>query len=208
MANGAIKALFLDVGGVMLTNGWDRTMRKRAAEQFALDYEAMDERHHLTFDSYEEGKISLDQYLAYAVFYEKRGFTSADFKQFMFDQSQPFPAMLDLLRTVKARNQLKLAVVSNEGRELTTYRVQKFQLGLFIDFFVSSCFVHYRKPDPDIFHLALDLIQIAPEEIVYIDDRALFVEVASSLGMQGLHHTDADTTRQALVAWGLTVTDS
>jgi len=207
MAESSIKALFLDVGGVMLTNGWDRTMRKRAAEQFALDYAEMDERHHLTFDSYEEGKLSLDEYLRYTVFYEKRSFTPDDFQQFMFAQSQPFPAMLELMQTVKARNKLKLAVVSNEGRELTTYRVQKFQLGAFVDFFVSSCFVHYRKPDADIFRLALDLVQIPPTEIVYIDDRALFVEVASSLGMHGLHHTDVETTRQALAAWGLTVTD-
>ncbi|CAN5797560.1 HAD family phosphatase [soil metagenome] len=206
MVGSSIKALLLDVGGVMLTNGWDHTMRKRAAEQFTLDYTEMDERHRLTFDSYEEGKLSLDEYLQHTVFYEKRSFTPADFKQFMFDQSQPFPAMLELMQTVKARNKLKLAVVSNEGRELTTYRVQKFQLGTFIDFFVSSCFVHLRKPDPDIFRLALDLIQMPAAEIVYIDDRALFVDIANSLGMHGLHHTDVATTRQALAEWGLTVT--
>lgn len=207
MAASSIKALFLDVGGVMLTNGWDRTMRSAAAEQFDLDYAAMDERHHLTFDSYEEGKLSLDEYLRHMVFYEKRSFTPDDFKQFMFAQSQPFPEMLALMQTVKRRNKLKLAVVSNEGRELTTYRVQKFQLGTFIDFFVSSCFVHLRKPDADIFRLALDLVQIPPAEILYIDDRALFVEIACGLGMHGLHHTDVDTTRQALADWGLAVTE-
>ncbi len=207
MTGSSIKALFLDVGGVMLTNGWDHGMRERATEKFGLDYAALDERHRLTFDSYEEGKLSLDEYLQYTIFYEKRSFTPDDFKAFMFAQSQPFPAMLELVQTVKARNKLKLAVVSNEGRELTVYRVQKFQLGTFIDFFVSSCFVHYRKPDADIFRLALDLVQIPPAEIVYIDDRALFVEVASSLGMHGLHHTDVETTRQALATWGLTVTD-
>ncbi len=37
VAEGPIIALFLDVGGVLLTNGWDRSMRARAAERFALD---------------------------------------------------------------------------------------------------------------------------------------------------------------------------
>src|SRR5512136_3248390 len=114
-----VSALFLDVGGVLLTNGWDRSMRERAAETFKLDYEEMDERHHLTFDTYEEGKLSLDEYMERVVFYEKRPFSKREFKDFMFAQSQPFPQVIDLLQGIKARYGLKVAAVSNEGRELT-----------------------------------------------------------------------------------------
>ena len=203
MSTRTIKALFLDIGGVLLTNGWDRSMRKRAAETFALDHAEMDERHHLTFDTYEEGKLSLDEYLQRVVFYERRPFTPDDFKQFMFAQSQPYPEMIELVKTLKARYNLKIATVSNEGRELTLYRLHHFGLTEFVDFFVSSCFVHYRKPDADIYRIALDIGQIEPDAIVYVDDRPLFVDIANSLGMHGLHHKDYATTKQAMTGWGL-----
>jgi putative hydrolase of the HAD superfamily len=126
-----ITALFLDIGGVLLTNGWDRNMRKDAAATFGLDYEEMNERHHLTFDTYEEGKLSLDEYLRRVVFYEKRPFSLEEFRAFMFAQSQPYPDMIALVQDLKSRHRLKVAAVSNEGRELTIHRIRKFELGTF-----------------------------------------------------------------------------
>jgi putative hydrolase of the HAD superfamily len=198
-----IKALFTDVGGVMLTNGWDGGARKRAATQFDLDLAEMDHRHHLTFDTFEIGKLSLDVYLDRIVFYEPRSFSKDDFKAFMFAQSRPYPEMIELVRETKARNGLKLAVVSNEGRELTEYRIRKFGLIDFVDFFVSSCFVHFRKPDTDIFRMAIDLAQTSPEETVYLDDRPLFVEVACKMGLKSIHHVSYEETRRALAELGL-----
>ena len=193
-----ITDLFLDIGGVLLTNGWDDDIQKRTADKFGLDYEEMHERHHLTFDTYEEGKLSLDEYLNRIVFYQERSFTKEAFKAFMYAQSQPFPEMIELMRGLKAKYGLEIAAVSNEGRELTVYRVQQFKLGTFIDFFVSSCFVHYRKPDEDIYRIALDIAQVRPEQVVYIDDRAMFVEVAQGLGIKGILHSGYATTRTAL----------
>ncbi len=200
-----INTLFLDIGGVLLTNGWDRNGRAQAAEKFHLDKEELNERHHLTFDTYEEGKLSLDEYLDRVVFYQERSFTRQDFKSFMFDQSQPFPEMIDLVGGLKTRYRLKVAAVSNEGRELTMYRVQQFRLGAVIDFFVSSCFVHYRKPDADIYRIALDIAQARPDRVVYIDDRALFIEVARSLGLKGVIHSAYESTRTALEGFGLSL---
>jgi putative hydrolase of the HAD superfamily len=198
-----IKALFTDVGGVILTNGWDGGARKRAAEQFHLDLAEVDQRHHLTFDTYEIGKLSLDDYLDRIVFYEPRSFSREDFKTFVFAQSKPFPEMIDLIRRTKARNSLKLAVVSNEGRELTEYRIRQFGLADFVDFFVSSCFVHFRKPDTDIFRMAIDMAQTPPEQTVYLDDRPLFVEVARTMGLQAIHHTTYEETSRAFAELGL-----
>ncbi len=203
--SGSITTLFLDVGGVLLTNGWDRSMRRRAAEIFKLDYAEMDERHHLTFDTYEQGKLSLETYLNRVVFYEERTFTREEFKEFMFDQSKPFPEMIDLICSLKGRYKLRLAAVSNEGRELTQYRVKKFGLTKFIDFFVSSCFVHVRKPDEDIYRIALDLSDASPDEVLYVDDRAMFVEVAEGLGFKGLHHKGYEQTRASLAGYGLAI---
>jgi len=202
-ASAQITALFLDIGGVLLTNGWDRHMRQEAAERFNLDYAEMDERHHLTFGTYEEGKLTLDEYLDRIIFYQKQPFTREAFKEFMFAQSQPHPAMIRLIRDLKTRFGLRAGVVSNEGRELTVYRIQKFELTNFIDFFVSSCFVHYRKPDPDIYRIALDIAQVPPARVAYIEDRPMFVEIAQSLGIRGILHQGFESTRAALAALGL-----
>jgi putative hydrolase of the HAD superfamily len=112
------------------------------------------------------------------IFYQERPFSLEEFRAYMFEQSQPYQEMIDLVCGLKAHYNLKIAAVSNEGRELTIYRIQKFELGKFIDFFVSSCFVHYRKPDADIFRIALDIAQVPPAEVVYIEDRLMFVEIA------------------------------
>lgn len=200
-----VRALLLDAGGVLLTNGWDRSSRKEAASAFGFDYADMDERHHLTYDTYESGKINLDTYLDRVVFFEKRGFTKDQFRAFMFAQSQPHPEMIGYCKTLKSAHGLKVGVVSNEGRELMEYRIGHFNLGEFVDFFLCSSFVHLRKPDEDIYKLALDMVQIRAEHCAYVDDRPLFVEVAGRLGMRAIHHKGLDSTRQALEAFGLTL---
>jgi putative hydrolase of the HAD superfamily len=137
------------------------------------------------------------------VFYEPRSFTREEYKAFAFAQSQPYPDMLDLVRRVKALNKLKVGVVSNEGRELNEYRIRKFSLTEFVDFFVTSCYVGMRKPDPDIYRLAIDLAQAPPNQIAYLDDRALLVEAGSRMGLRAIHHTSVEKTREALAALGL-----
>ena len=201
----SVTTLFLDIGGVLLTNGWDHTIRARAAGKFGLDYEEMNERHHLTYDTYEEGKLSLDAYLDRVVFYRERSFSREAFKAFMYAQSQPFPQMIDLMRRLKNQYHLRIAAISNEGRELTVYRVQQFELGTIIDFFVSSCFVHFRKPDADMYRVALDIAQVRPEQVVYVDDREMFVEVAKGLGIRSILHRDYESTRKTLETLGLSL---
>ncbi len=200
-------ALFLDVGGVLLTNGWDRSMRRQAAKTFNLDMEDMDDRHHLTFDTYELGKLSLDEYLDRMVFYKDRSFSRDEFREFMFAQSKPFPQMLDLVRNLRKAYHLKVAVVSNEGRELTVYRIQKFGLAEIADFFIASAFVHFRKPDADIYRLALDVAQVPIDQVVYIEDRLMFVEVAQGLGIRAIQHTSFESTRASLASLGLVLAD-
>jgi putative hydrolase of the HAD superfamily len=194
--------IFTDIGGVMLTNGWDREGRRKAIKKFSLDPVETEERHHLTFDTYESGKISLEEYLRRLVFYKKRNFSPSDFRNFMFEQSRPFPDMLKLIRGIKEKYGIKIAVVSNEGRELNNYRIETFKLNEFVDFFISSCFVHFRKPDADIFKIALDIAQVTPERVIYIEDRPMFVEVADSLGIRGIIHKDYQTTSRLLASFG------
>jgi putative hydrolase of the HAD superfamily len=200
-----VRALFIDIGGVLLTNGWDRHARQRAADTFHLELEEMESRHNLNFDTYEIGKISLDDYLQRVIFYIKRPFTAEQFREFMFAQSQAFPKMIELISALKKKYSLKVAVVSNEGRELNAYRIQTFKLDQFIDFFISSSYVHLRKPDAEIYRIALDIAQVPVKEIIYIDDRPLFIEVAESLDIRGIRHIDVETTQKELERLGLSV---
>ncbi|ANI90534.1 hydrolase [Arachidicoccus ginsenosidimutans] len=197
-----IKTLFTDIGGVLLNNGWDRKKRAAAVEKFKLDAEELQERHHLTFDTYEEGKISLDEYLDRVVFYEKRSFSRKAFKEFMFKSSSAYPEMIDLFKSLKKKYGFHIAVVSNEGRELNDYRIKTFGLDEFVDFFISSSFVHLRKPDADIFKLALDIAQHSPEEVLFIDDRPMFVQVAERLGIKGIVHKNYEDTKKQLAEYG------
>jgi putative hydrolase of the HAD superfamily len=195
--------LFLDIGGVLLSNGWDRNARLRAADRFGLDYDEVNERHHLTFDTYEKGQQTLDQYLNRVVFYTARSFSRDEFKAFMYKQSKPFQETIDYFLALKKRYGLLVAAVSNEGRELTEYRIQQFRLKELFAVFVSSCFVHTRKPDAEIYRLALDLTGTPPRKAVYIDDRAMFVAEAGKLGIHSYHHQDLESTREKLESLGL-----
>ena len=203
--NKKITTLFTDIGGVLLTNGWDRKARAEAAQLFNLDLIEVEERHHLTFDTYEVGKITLDEYLDRLVFYEDRDYSKDDFKEFMVSKSLPYNDMIKLICDLKKKYNLKVAVISNEGRELNQYRISTFKLNEFVDFFISSSFVHFRKPDADIFKVAIDISQSDVETSVYIDDRMLFVQIAEGLGLTGICHTDYEDTKIKLEQLGLSV---
>jgi putative hydrolase of the HAD superfamily len=198
-----ITTLFLDIGGVLLTDGWDHHARKRAATHFNLEWADVEDRHQLNFATYEEGKLTLEEYLSRTVFYVDRPFTRDQFREFMFAQSQPYTEMIELVRQLKLKYGLKIAAVSNEARELNAHRIRRFKLDSFVDFFISSCFVHVRKPDLDIFRLALDIAQTPPEGIVYIENTPLFVEIAEGLGIRSILHTDYRPTCAKLAALGL-----
>ena len=202
-----ITTLFLDIGGVLLTDGWSHGASKLAVKKFNLDFEELNKRHTEALDTYELGKFTLEEFLNRTVFYKKRSFTQAQFQKFMFAQSQPYPQMIELVRRLKTRYRLKIVVVSNEGRELNEYRIHKFKLDEFVDYFISSCFVRLRKPDADIFRVALDTVRVPANQVVYIENTPMFVEIAEGLGIRSILHTDYKSTCVKLASLGLEVAE-
>lgn len=190
--------LFLDIGGVLLTNGWDRHMREKAAQKFSLDLVEFDKRHALTFDTYEIGHTTLDVYLDRVVFYTPRSFSREEFKTFMFAQSEPHENMIQLIRDLKKRYSLRTVAVSNEGRELMLHRIHQFKLKEFIDFFVCSCFIGYKKPDTEMYRLAFDIAQVKPQEVIYLDDRQMLAEIGGQLGLKAIQHKNYEQTQAIL----------
>ena len=184
-----IRALFWDVGGVLLTNAWDHEERNFAIEQFHLDKDEVESRHKLCVQPFEEGRMSLDEYLQQTVFSQPRTFSPEEFKQYMFSLSKPKPDVLEIARCL--RDRYLMATINNESRELNQYRIATFQLTEYFQIFVSSCFVGLRKPDERIYRLALDLTQRKAEECCFIDDRQVNIEAAAKVGMRAILLRDA-----------------
>jgi putative hydrolase of the HAD superfamily len=204
-AMGEVTALFWDVGGVILSNGWDRAARAEAAKKFGLDWEDFQDRHELASPAFETGQITLDTYLQRTVFYRKRAFTREEFTAFMFAQSQEFPESRAILSELAQTRKYFLATINNEPRELNVRRIEQFNLRWEFEAFFSSCFVHIRKPDEAIYRLALEVTQRRAEECLFIDDRALNLECARQMGMRTIHFENAAQLRQDLQANGVTV---
>jgi putative hydrolase of the HAD superfamily len=184
-------ALFWDVGGVLLTNGWDRTARRKAAEKFKLDWEEFEDRHELVVSAFEKGQLGLEAYLGRAVFYRPRDFSPEDFKKFMLAQSELLPDTLAIIERLARSKRYLLGTINNESLELNLYRIERFGLRRYFDVFFSSCFLGVKKPDAAIYRLALQLTQCAPGEFVFVDDRPLNLECAREMGIRTIHFQSA-----------------
>ena len=201
----AISAIFWDVGGVLLTNAWDRSQRERAFAQFGLDQEEFQDRHEMLVSSFERGKITLDEYLDRTVFYRTRPFGKESFRDYMFSLSQPDTEALALGRELAKSCQYMLSTINNESSELNRYRIETFGLREIFSLFVSSCYVGLRKPEEGIYRLALQLTQKAPQECCFVDDRAINLEAAARLGMQTIRFEDAAQLRRELQKLGVQI---
>ena len=191
-----VRVLFLDVGGVLLSNGWGHESREKAAHEFKIDYEEMNRLHEFIFNVYEIGSIDLEEYLDTVVFNKPRDFTKEDFKSFMYAQSIELPNMLQwLIEWKNAGCGFRIISINNEGKELNDYRIKKFKLHNCFDAFVSSCEVGMRKPDPGIFKLAMGVALVSPEQCWYFDDRPMLVEAAARLGIHAFHHEGFERTK-------------
>jgi putative hydrolase of the HAD superfamily len=200
----AVKGLLVDIGGVLLTNTWDADMRQEAARVFNYDFEKSDSRHHDVLDSFERGLLTLDEYLTYSVFYEKRPFSREEYKEMMFAQSKPFNDMIEFVSELKDSG-LCVVIVSNDGREFVEYRIDKFNLKKCADIFICSCFAGVRKPAKEIYRLALDASQLKNDEVIYIEDRAPYVEAAGLLGIRGIQHKSYENTKKFLEENGVSI---
>jgi putative hydrolase of the HAD superfamily len=200
-----IRAIFWDVGGVLLSNAWDRTQRAAALEHFRLDEEEFHDRHEMVVSSFERGKITLDEYLDRTVFYRTRPFTRDAFRDFMFSLSQPFPEVLEFAQGLSDSGKYFMGTINNESRELNYYRIEKCGLRKIFRLFVSSCFVGFRKPERDIYRLALETTQIPAEECCFIDDRSLNLECAAKLGMQTIEIQTVEQLRADLARLGVSL---
>jgi putative hydrolase of the HAD superfamily len=199
----AIRAIFWDVGGVLLTNAWDHTERAEALQHFRLDADEFRARHEPLVPDFERGKITLDEYLDRTVFYRDRPFTRDAFRDCMFSLSKPLPGMLDFALALSNSGQYFMGTINNESRELNTYRIEKFGMRKIFRVFISSCYVGLRKPDMEIYRLALETTQFPAGECCFIDDRAANLEAPRSMGMHTIEMKGLEFLQQELQKLGV-----
>lgn len=204
----SIRALFWDVGGVLATNAWDRTERGKALEHFQLDPIEFHDRHEMLVSSFERGKITLDDYLDRTVFYRERPFTKGEFKAFMFAISQPFTDVLEFAQALADSGKCFMGTINNESRELNDYRIETFGMKKIFKVFASSCFVGFRKPEEDIYRLALEITQFPAEECCFIDDRPLNLDAAAKFGMRTIQMQSLAQLRADLEKLGVAAKSS
>ncbi|HEV2352087.1 MAG TPA: HAD-IA family hydrolase [Terriglobia bacterium] len=200
-----ITTVFSDVGGVLLTNGWDRASRHKLVEKFDLALGEFGDRHELVSTAFETGKLDMDHYLDRTVFFKPRTFTRDAVKEFMFAESQPFPDSLAFIARLAEANKYLMTTLNNESTELNQYRIDKFGLRKYFTAFFSSCYLGVKKPDEAIYVLALDLVQRPPEECVFIDDRALNLECAKWHGMNTIQFKNVNQLENDLRALGVEI---
>lgn len=193
-----INVVFLDIGGVLLSDGWNHSSRMEAIEKFNLSPIQFQKDHSVAFPLFENGKLTLDQYLDALVFSEERSFSKADFKEFMFSKSVQLPDFLPWLIDWKHKHQVKIFSINNEGKEFNDYRIKNFDLHQCFDAFISSCEVGFSKPDPSIFKLALGIAQEEPQNCLYFDDRAIHVSIAKQMGINAHVHKNFNESKLIL----------
>lgn len=200
-----IRAVFWDVGGVLLTNAWDHTERDAAIARFGLDEPGFEARHKSAVAAFEKGELTLDEYLDRTVFYGERRFTRDEFKQYMFSLSKPKLEVLAFAKELASSGKYFMGTINNESRELNQSRIEKFGLREIFRVFVSSCFVGMRKPDSGIYRMALEITQIDAEKSCFIDDRAGNLETAAKLGMRTVQMNTIEQLRSDLEKVGVGV---
>lgn len=200
-----ITTTFWDIGGVILTNGWDHRSRHAAAEKFHLDRDDFEGRHELSFPAFDSGLITLNEYLDRTLFYRPRLFTREEFIAFMFEESKEYAEARAVLDAVARSGKYLIGSINNEPFELNEHRIKKFDLHRDFLVFFSSCYVHSRKPEETIYRMALQITQRPAQECIFIDDRPLNLENPRRMGMNVILYQSAAQLRSELQKYGVEV---
>jgi len=197
-------AILFDVGGVLLTNGWDTGERRIAIERFQLDAPGFEARHHATYPAWERGAITAQAYLDAVVFNQPRSFSHDEFFAFILAQSKILPdSGLGTLQELAASNRCMLGAFNNEARETNKYRFETFELFRYFKVALSSCYLGLRKPDAPIYQAALDILGRPSERILFIDDRIENVNGALNAGMKAIQFVGEKKLRSDLASLGV-----
>lgn len=198
-----LPVVFFDIGGVLLTNGWDTKSRNRACANFGVNQDEFEERHKAFVRQFETGRTTLERYLIDVVFYEPRKFDLTEFRTFMFEESKVLDDSLEWLRAFAKQGKCRLFTLNNESRELHENRVKKFRLGEIFSGFITSCYLGEMKPDKVIYESALGIANPNGNAVLFIDDREKNVKAAEEVGIKALQYKGLESLKSFLSNHGL-----
>ena len=197
-------AVLFDVGGVLLTNGWDHRERALVLEQFGLDRDEFEALNKLHYPEWERGATTVNVYLDRTVFYQPRAFSHDEFFRAICAQSAPLEnGALGILSEVAASKKCMVGLLNNEARETNEFRFEKFGLRAMVQVAFSSCYLNQRKPDPAIYRCALDILGVPPARVLFIDDRPENAAAAAAQGIRAIRFEGADALRSELDRLGV-----
>lgn len=196
--------VLFDIGGVLLTNGWDRVERADVFGRFGIDAADYEARQKNIYEAWDTGRMTAEEFLSKTVFYKPRTFTREQYWAAVLEQSQLLPGgARGILEEIAASKKYLLGALNNEPRETNAYRFEHFGLGRLLQVRLSSCYLGLHKPDPAYYRRAIDILGVSPERIVFIDDRAENVRAAQGEGIDALLFTGAEKLRPELAERGV-----
>ena len=199
-----IETIFWDIGGVLLTNGWDKDQRADVLGRLGVDLEDYESRHDEANFYWERGLSTAERFFNQTVFTEPRSFTFEElWRQVCAESKILHPDCFDILGALAADKRFKVATLNNESRELNEHRIHAFRMRPYFDYFICSGYVHEMKPTPAIYRSAIEISGFPPEYSLFIDDKAENCEAARDLGMQAIHFESPAQLNGALAQLGI-----
>jgi HAD superfamily hydrolase (TIGR01509 family) len=206
---GSIRTLFWDIGGVILTNGWDSGQRTEVLSRLGVDREAYEEVHERANYYWERGLITAKDFFAQTVLHAnpKLDLTfEILWKQVCAQSKVLHPECLDILAELKQQGRYRLATLNNESRELNEYRLDAFKLRSLFDYFICSGYVHEMKPLPGIYRSAIDISGFEARTALFIDDKEENCVAARAVGMQTIRFENPKQLCRSLAEYDVHVT--
>jgi HAD superfamily hydrolase (TIGR01509 family) len=201
-----METVFFDLGGVLLTNGWDANQRASVLAKFDVPLGPYEARHDAANYFWERGLETARWFFDQTVFDEPRPFTFEDLWPEVEKQSAVLhPEVYATLHRLRQAGRYKVATLNNESRELNDYRVRAFNLRSYFDFFICSGYVREMKPHADIYRSALEISGTPAARSVFIDDKEENCAAARNLGMKSIHFESPAQLDSALTAIGITL---
>jgi putative hydrolase of the HAD superfamily len=184
-----IKAVFFDLGGVILRTEY-QAPRQRLAERFGMDYEDIDK---IVFGSDTAtrasiGKIGEEEHWRNVMKTLKLPASEYErVREEFFAGDVIDHEILNFLRSIKPR--VRTGLISNAWNGLRNY-IMREKFDNAFHHMVISAEVGVAKPDPKIFHIALEQLQVQAKEAVFVDDFIENIVACEKVGMKGIHFKD------------------
>lgn len=202
-----IRTIFWDIGGVLLTNGWDEAQRAHTLTPLGVDVADFESRYEAANFFWERGLSTAVEFFNKTLFradQPNRNFSFEDIWPLVCAESKVLhPECFDIITSLRTSGKFKIATLNNESRELNAYRIDTFNLRQYFDYFICSGYVHEMKPHPAIYRAAIDISGHPPQTSVFIDDKPENCRAAADFGMNAIHFRSPDQLTRDLAQLGI-----